>query len=153
MNINSLKNFCKDKNIDFIYKDKVSSTMDLAKKKTSKNQKSMLVVSDYQAAGRGRLGNKWISSKGNIFFTLKLFPKKNIHLYHELGIITCIQIIKTIKNFDIKNVYLKWPNDILINNKKVGGIIIEQFSINNQYSILFHCCLTHLNLSFFLFLF
>tara|TARA_B100001123_G_C14758201_1_gene807715 strand:- start:117 stop:653 length:537 start_codon:yes stop_codon:yes gene_type:complete len=54
-----------------------------------------------------------------------MFPEKKVKNYFELSILSCLAIKKTIKNFNIDDVFFKWPNDIYINNSKVGGILIE----------------------------
>jgi len=84
-----------------------------------------VVITDNQIAGRGRQANKWISIPGkSLTFSIIIYPKElpsKINLYSlfaGLAITDCL-----IEN-NI-NAQLKWPNDILINNKKVGGILCE----------------------------
>ena len=132
MSYSDLKNFCKNNNIDIIYKKKISSTMDIAKKMTPKKYKDLLVITDFQTNGRGRLGNKWISNKGNIFITLKFFLQKKIYKYPEISILSLIEIKKTLNNLNIQNVFFKWPNDIYINDDKVGGILTEIYNYKSK---------------------
>ena len=65
----TLKTFCKKNNIGIVYKKKISSTMNIAKRIVSNKYKNLLVITDFQTKGRGRLGKKWISKNGNIFIT------------------------------------------------------------------------------------
>ena len=104
--------------------------MEEARKIYSKKNDIILVVSDTQSLGRGRLNNNWISELGNIFFTLKLLPKKKLNKYFELAIISALEIKRTFNYFDINNVLFKWPNDIYIEKGKIGGILIESYTNN-----------------------
>lgn len=85
-----------------------------------------LVVSESQAKGRGRLGRKWISAKGGIYFSLILRPKfirlQDIPQITLLAAVSCIYGLK--KTVDLEY-SLKWPNDILLGDKKLGGILCE----------------------------
>ena len=132
MSYPALKNFCINNNIDIIYKKKISSTMDIAKKIIPKKYKDLLVITDFQTNGRGRLGNKWISNKGNIFITLKFFLEKKVYKYPEIAILSLIEIKKTLNNLNIQNVFFKWPNDIYINDDKVGGILTEIYNYKSK---------------------
>jgi len=128
MNFSNLENYFNNEKIEFVHKHKVSSTMNVARNFYLIKNKILVVISDIQTSGKGRLNNEWKSNYGNIFLTLKMFPEKKIKNYYELSILTCLAIKKTIKNFNIDDVFFKWPNDIYIKNSKVGGILIESDS-------------------------
>ncbi|MDR0332184.1 MAG: biotin--[acetyl-CoA-carboxylase] ligase [Dysgonamonadaceae bacterium] len=85
-----------------------------------------VVIAEFQTGGRGQQGNSWFSSKGdNLLFSLLLCPKKLPA--NEMFFISCIAslaIERTLSGF-IDNVRIKWPNDIYWNDKKIGGILIE----------------------------
>tara|TARA_B100000029_G_C17521442_1_gene940048 strand:+ start:899 stop:1648 length:750 start_codon:yes stop_codon:yes gene_type:complete len=138
-----LKSFFKKNNVKFYYKDHVNSTMEEAKKIHLSNYQFLIFESDSQKNGRGRLSNNWISKSGNIFFTIKILTKKDPKFFFQLGIITAIEIKKTIELFNIQKVKLKWPNDIFIENEKIGGILIESF-YQNQYKV----CLVGVGINF-----
>ena len=110
------------------YFDNVNSTNDEAKKLVENhNITSGLVISDYQKKGRGRFGNKWVSMKGN-FMGSVFFPVRNYNSIDKLQ----YQFLKIIFNLFIKitkknNFKIKKPNDILVGDKKVCGILIESF--------------------------
>ena len=84
------------------------------------------VSADYQSNGRGREDRVWQSESGeNLMFS---FLVKNEELMKQssiLSILTAVEIAKEIEKFDIKDVSIKWPNDVLINGKKVCGILLE----------------------------
>ena len=85
----------------------------------------LLVITDNQTKGRGRRSNKWLSSPGdNLTFSLILTKPTDCDL-GLFSILIGVAIIKGIKKFTNINCTLKWPNDIILNDKKIGGILIE----------------------------
>ena len=109
---------------------KVKSTNNTAIRiiKSSKFKYGM-VVSDTQTMGRGQYGKKWISHKGNLFVSF-FYELKNIRLsLSRLTIINCLLIKKLLKNYYKKNIVFKRPNDLLIQKKKISGILQEIISI------------------------
>ena len=109
---------------------KVKSTNNTAIRiiKSSKYKYGM-VVSDTQTMGRGQYSKKWISNKGNLFVSF-FYELKNIKLsLSRLTIINCLLIKKLLKNYYKKNIVFKKPNDLLIQKKKISGILQETFSI------------------------
>jgi BirA family biotin operon repressor/biotin-[acetyl-CoA-carboxylase] ligase len=118
--------------------DKINSTnefcINLIKNNISTNG---IVSAETQTNGRGRYGNKWISKKGNIFlsFYKKIKLQKDIIKYQY-------KVLKMVKNFLIKkglkeqNIQIKDPNDILINNKKVCGILVESYKNNKSLFVI-----------------
>jgi BirA family biotin operon repressor/biotin-[acetyl-CoA-carboxylase] ligase len=86
---------------------------------------SFWVQSRYQIQGRGQRGRKWDSSPGNLFLTGCFSSSKKI-LPGQLSILTGVFFAKILKQFlPAQNIALKWPNDLLLNRKKCGGILIE----------------------------
>ena len=104
----------------------VNSTNDLAIKiiNNSKN-KSGIVIANNQKKGRGRYGKKWISFKGNIFVSIFFdFEKKKISL-KKMTYLNCFLIKKLLSLYYKKRISIKAPNDLLINKKKISGILQE----------------------------
>ena len=114
----------------FNYKH-VNSTNDIAINLIKKNHlKFGFVVAERQKKGRGQRGKKWISYKGNLFVTV-FFSLKNINLtLKQLTIINTNLIIKLISFYYKKKIKVKLPNDILINKKKICGILQETIQKN-----------------------
>ena len=84
-----------------------------------------IIITKNQTNGVGRRGTEWLSSKNNSL-TFSLVIKEHQKYDHLLSLKTGISIVEGIKkNTGIKTT-LKWPNDIMINNKKIGGILIEK---------------------------
>ena len=96
----------------------------------------MIIITDYQKKGRGRRNNKWLSTPGeNLTFSLIL--KKDPKKLPLLSILSGVAVVKGIKQFTNIDCHLKWPNDIILNNKKIGGILIETKNMNNDsYAII-----------------
>ena len=120
--------------------NKIPSTNDEAIKLIKKkNMKQGLVFSKIQTNGRGTRGKKWISKSGNFFGSVFFQLNKNTPKFYEFSVITPVLITKKIKEItDCKNIYIKWPNDIYINNQKVCGILQEviQNGNNQRYLII-----------------
>jgi len=83
----------------------------------------MVIVAEEQTAGKGRLDRYWISPKGCVSLSIILYP--DIKLLPSLIMVASVAMIHTIKKVTGLKASIKWPNDILINGKKVGGILIE----------------------------
>jgi len=111
------------------YFDNVDSTNDEAKKLIENfNVNLGLVISDCQKKGRGRFANTWISMKGN-FMGSVFFPVKNYKNIEKLQYSTLKILLKMFtKIIKKKKFTVKKPNDILVNKKKISGIIIESFT-------------------------
>ena len=115
----------------------VNSTNDVAIGLIKKNFKSGIVISQMQKRGRGRIGRKWISLQGNLFVSI-FFSLENIKMnITQLTKSNANLIIKLISRYYKKKIKLKMPNDILIEKKKICGILQETVRKNNiQYLII-----------------
>jgi BirA family biotin operon repressor/biotin-[acetyl-CoA-carboxylase] ligase len=84
-------------------------------------------LSYLQTKGRGRNYNKWTSLEGNLFLSTIIRPKQEKKYWQQLSLILGISIIELLVKFGInqKLIELKWPNDILVKNKKISGILLE----------------------------
>ena len=103
--------------------------------KSSKNGFG-LIVSESQSKGKGQYGRKWISYKGNIFLSF-FYKLENINLsITSLTKINCLLVRNVISKYYKKKITFKSPNDLLIKNKKICGILQEQIKrFNKQYLI------------------
>ncbi len=110
----------------------MSSTNDFAKSLILKGAKSgTVIVSERQTRGRGRKKRSWDSPKGGLWFSIILYP---FALSEDLPLLTltsAIAVTEAILEFKVP-VYIKWPNDLLINNKKVCGILSESITLPNS---------------------
>ena len=117
-------------NIDFYLLDTVDSTNTFAKDKQLL-KKFLIVISEEQTAGRGRQGKQWYSpDSGNIYMTIKFKDKNDAPLSLIIGLLIS-ESMDYVSGKKI-NAGLKWPNDLLINNKKICGILVESEIVNDE---------------------
>ena len=112
---------------------KVKSTNDTAIRiAKSLNYKHGMIISETQSSGKGQYGRKWVSYKGNLFVSF-FHDLENIQLtISALTKINCLIIKRLLKNFYKGKIILKKPNDLLINKKKICGILQEIITVSNQ---------------------
>jgi len=109
------------------YFDGVPSTMNIAMQLGIKGApEGTLVVAEYQTKGRGRLGRSWFSPKyKGIYLSLLLKPKILPIDAPILTLLAAVSICEAVKAITGLDTQIKWPNDILIHHKKLGGILTE----------------------------
>jgi BirA family biotin operon repressor/biotin-[acetyl-CoA-carboxylase] ligase len=96
------------------------------------NFKFGMVTADTQLSGKGQYGKKWISNKGNLFVSF-FHEIKNINIsLSTLTKINCLLVKKTIEKYYKKKIVFKKPNDLLINKKKISGILQEIISVSGN---------------------
>ena len=103
----------------------------------SSNFKFGMVSANAQSSGKGQHGKKWISYKGNLFVSF-FHELKNINIsLSTLTKINCLLVKKTLEKYYKKKIVFKKPNDLLINKKKISGILQEIISISgNKFLII-----------------
>lgn len=108
--------------------DSVSSTQDYLKKIAQTGMRGIICVAHTQTNGHGRLGRSWFDDEENLKFSMlfdsTIFPC-NLPL---ISLAAGVALKETIENLYSITVQIKWPNDILINGKKICGIISESAS-------------------------
>ena len=110
----------------------VNSTNDIAIRLIKKtNNKFGIIVADKQKKGRGQRGNKWISYNGNLFVSIFFSLEKINMSLKQLTKTNCFLIKKALSQFCKKKIYIKPPNDLLINKKKICGILQETLKKTN----------------------
>ncbi|MAV57061.1 MAG: biotin--[acetyl-CoA-carboxylase] ligase [Pelagibacteraceae bacterium TMED247] len=95
-----------------------------------------IIVANFQTKGRGTMGKKWISQKGNIFASIFFELKKNMPNFREFSIINPVILKKILKKYSNNQVKIKWPNDLLIQNKKVCGILQELIKFEKKFFLI-----------------
>jgi len=128
LNYDEVKNYLNTKYIgrNIEYFETIDSTNVKAKELTMNGAKEGTVVtSEEQTLGRGRLGRKWISPKyKGIWMSIILRPNINPANVSKITHIGAAAVNKAIEDMEIKT-YIKWPNDIILNEKKLCGILTE----------------------------
>jgi len=108
------------------------STMDEARAlATTQNvPEGVVVQADQQTSGRGRFGNTWTSPLGNLYMTLVLRPRVATTLCAQLSFVVAVALADTLKALGVPaaSTKLKWPNDVLIDGRKIAGILLEMQS-------------------------
>jgi BirA family biotin operon repressor/biotin-[acetyl-CoA-carboxylase] ligase len=105
------------------------STNEMAKELAKKGAKEgTVLVAKIQTHGRGRLDREWISPNGGLWLSIILRPKASAKEASKLTLMMSVTVAEAInKQFDL-NSEIKWPNDVLVNGKKVCGILTETSS-------------------------
>ena len=98
----------------------------------------LLVTTDHQSKGKGQLGNSWDSVSGlNILLSVVIEPKISLNRQFDINKIVTLAIYDFLTSFS-SNISVKWPNDILLDKKKIAGVLIENIVANNiiSYSVI-----------------
>ena len=114
----------------------VKSTNDIAIKLIKKNKTHpTLIFSEKQTKGRGTMGKKWISQKGNLFISIFFeIDQKRIN-FKQFAILNAFLLRKLLSKFISKKIKIKWPNDLLYKKEKISGIL-QELIIHNQKNYL-----------------
>lgn len=87
-----------------------------------------------QTAGRGRMGREWVSAEGNLFVSVLLAPPKDLQDCSQLSFVASIAVAETLETIvEGHEVTCKWPNDVLCDGKKIGGILLEAFTTIDEF--------------------
>ena len=115
----------------------VNSTNDLAIQIIKNtNNKSGIIIAERQKKGRGQYGKKWTSFKGNLFISI-FFQINKVQLsLKDLTKVNCLLIKKLLSSFYDGKITIKKPNDLLINNMKISGILQETLSKSGETFII-----------------
>ncbi|SDV11380.1 bifunctional biotin--[acetyl-CoA-carboxylase] ligase/biotin operon repressor BirA [Pseudomonas mucidolens] len=85
-----------------------------------------LVLAEQQAAGRGRRGRKWVSPLAqNIYYSLVLRIEGGLRQLEGLSLVVGLAVMQTLRESGVQAAGLKWPNDVLVGQKKIAGILLE----------------------------
>ncbi|MDR2777996.1 MAG: biotin--[acetyl-CoA-carboxylase] ligase [Rickettsiales bacterium] len=110
--------------------NEVTSTMDLIKSYPV----NTAIIAKKQTKGRGKQNRVWVSDESeNLYMSLSIDVDKRMDNYANFIFLTTLAMVKTIEKLTDEriNIKIKWPNDILVNNKKVCGILMEIDQQNN----------------------
>jgi len=115
------------KNLVFVPECPSTNTLALEISQQSPAKEGTLVITDRQTAGKGQRGNTWEAEpQQNLTFSLILKPGfLAVNKQFYLNIVVCLALKDYLKERTSDTVYIKWPNDILVHQKKISGILIE----------------------------
>ncbi len=109
---------------DIKYFKETESTNIIAREMAGSVEEGTVVIAESQTGGRGRLGRKWLSPEGGIWLSIILKPRIQPQYAPRITLLAGVSVAKTILSLGIP-AKIKWPNDVLINGKKVCGILTE----------------------------
>lgn len=115
--------------------DSLDSTNEEAKRLArSGGSHGAVIWAKKQSEGRGRLGRTWLSSEGNLFVSVLLQPEKPFAELAQLSFVAAIAALEAIAPLlsDNDSLKTKWPNDIIMLERKLGGILLESFRTENS---------------------
>ncbi len=128
-----IKNSVESMGINVFCKNHVSSTNDYIKYQYIKDKVPILIMTNNQRNPRGRRGSLWVDYQfHSISLTLCLKLHGSVKNYEKLSQVIGLSIVQTCKRFDIDNLKLKWPNDIMSGEKKVCGILVENILLDEN---------------------
>jgi BirA family biotin operon repressor/biotin-[acetyl-CoA-carboxylase] ligase len=108
------------------YFQEIGSTMDAARELAKRGaEEGTIVIAEAQTRGRGRLSREWLSPKGGIYFTIILRPKISPAYASRINLMAAVAVASTIRRLFGLKAEVKWPNDVLIEGRKVCGILAE----------------------------
>lgn len=115
-----------------VYLPQVGSTQDVARQEAVAGApEGTVVLADEQTAGRGRFGRSWVSPPGrSVHLTLVLRP--DAARLRTLGIIAPVAVARAVEALADLRPAIKWPNDVVVNQRKLAGVLIESEAVGNQ---------------------
>ena len=104
----------------------IDSTNDMAKELALIGaREGTVLVAETQTKGKGRLGREWISPAGGLWFSVILQPRISPEDAPKFTLLAAVAVAKTLQKIFHMRAEVKWPNDVLINGKKICGILTE----------------------------
>ena len=98
---------------------------------------SNLIIANTQNSGRGRRGRKWVSPAGGIYMSLTLPLHASLTQPQALSLVSAISVKQSLESWSQVPIKLKWPNDLLVEGKKLAGILLELQTSESMDHIVF----------------
>jgi len=121
---------------EIFYFDTVDSTNTTASEIAAKTLEGAVVLADSQGRGRGRLGRAWVSPPGvNLYMSIILMPdirSRDATLITIMSSVACATALRRASGLDI---LIKWPNDLTVKRRKLGGILTDLKTEENKISL------------------
>jgi len=111
---------------NILYFPEVTSTMDVARDQARKKCSDLtVVIAGRQTKGRGRLTRRWLSDDGGLYFTMVLRPAIPVQLSYRVNFLASLTLARVIREMLQIDAMVKWPNDILVDDRKISGMLSE----------------------------
>jgi len=123
-------------NKNHIYFEDIDSTNEfaLSLRRMPLFKEGLIITTDYQSQGKGQEGNKWYSKKGlNILLSIVIEPRISLNKQFDISKLVSLSCYNFLLCLGLSP-RIKWPNDILINNKKIAGVLIQNIVSNDTIS-------------------
>ena len=118
---------------NILYFPEVTSTMDIAKDLARKNCPDLtVVIAGRQTKGRGRLKRRWLSDDGGLYFTMVLRPSISVQWSFRVNFLASLTLARVIREMLQIDAKVKWPNDILVDDLKISGMLSESMSTTTR---------------------
>lgn len=128
IDLDGLRNACSAQTIgrEFVYRRETGSTNTLAMELAQQGAvEGTVVVAERQTAGKGRLGRSWLSPQGNLCFSVILRPPMPVHRAPLVTLMGAVAAARAVRQSTGVQAGIKWPNDLLVNGRKVCGLLTE----------------------------
>lgn len=123
--------------MNYIHFSSVSSTNEYLKNAYKELDDWTVVTADYQTKGHGRFERVWHSEKkANLICSVLIKDKKTLKNIECLSLLTGVVIYKLLTRLGLKNIQIKWPNDVYVNNQKIAGVLLESKSNSKRLDAL-----------------
>jgi len=86
------------------------------------------VRADTQTAGRGRFQRTWVSDAGGLWLSAVVPTGVDRNCWQALPLVAGLAVIRALKNFGLASARLRWPNDIMVNERKLAGLLVDTFA-------------------------
>jgi BirA family biotin operon repressor/biotin-[acetyl-CoA-carboxylase] ligase len=124
--LNQMDQTASDQLSELIIEDSLDSTNSAVQRIPVEKQHSMAIVAEQQTAGRGRRGRYWHSPKsGNLYLSLGWQFKQSIVDLGCLPLVVALSVARALSRIGLRGHCVKWPNDLLLDGKKLAGCLVE----------------------------
>lgn len=108
-----------------VHLDTTGSTNTVARRAAEEGvEEGMVVIAETQSQGKGRLGREWLTGKGGLWMSVVLRPPIDPMHAPEVTLLAAVSVAKALRGAGLEAA-IKWPNDVLVNGKKICGILTE----------------------------
>jgi len=119
-----------------VYYEEIDSTNSAAKALASQGaEEGTVVIAESQKSGRGRCSRRWLSPRGGVWFSVLLRPQLKLSEATILTLMAGVAVAKAVTELTGLDARLKWPNDVMVGERKLCGILTESASFGSHYSI------------------
>lgn len=114
----------------------LSNTNDYAKENISKLENGSVIYTPWQISGRGTKGRNWVVEKGDTASFSIILKNIDIKDLPVMPLLCGLSLVKVFEKLNIEGTNIKWPNDVLLDNKKISGILCEAVTLGQKTNII-----------------